>query len=193
MDLDAVARNAAGEAVDVGDRLRWLTPDTTVALDSATGLVTPRAATGTARIQVGIFGIDTVVTAPSSLVLTLTAKADTLLLLSPDSVEILRDRFDTAPIQLRLDGGSPLVPVVGRPVTFRVIEPAPSDSPAVVFASGRAADSLTTTTTGVTATVRGAPGRPIPDRAVIEINAWRATGAAIPGSGRRVVVRFRHQ
>ena len=84
--------------------------------------------------------------------------------------------------------------VVGRPVTFRIIDPVPADSPAVAFPSGRVADSLTTGANGIaTGTIRGVTGRAVPDRAVVEINARRASGELIPGSGLRIVIRFRHQ
>lgn len=162
-------------------------------LDSLTGLITARYAAGSARVQVGIFGKDTIVTSFSGLSFTLTARADTLILVSADSIDVPKDAIGT-PINLKLSGGLTLTGVAGRPVSLRIVDPAPADSPAVTFASGRVSDSLTTSAAGTTgSTIRGVSGRAVPDRAIVEINAYRASGRPIPGSRRRVVIRFRHQ
>lgn len=189
--IRAIARNAGGDSVAAD--FRWRSPDTLITVDSTRGVVTAKADAGTARIQVALFGKDTLVSILDSLRFTLTAAADTAFLTSPDSVAV---RVDTDPttIAMKLEGGAPRVAVAGRPISFAIIEPAPTDTPAVVFASGRAKDSVTTATTGIASLViRGRSGAAIPDRVVVEVNAFRASGAKIPGSGRRVVVRFLHQ
>ena len=199
LQLKAVARNAAGDSVGVP--LVWRSSDTTITVDSVRGTVTPLRDAGTARIQVAAFGQDTLVTRYDALVFTLTPKADTLILTGPDSLNATVDSIGTAPIGVRLMGGAPLIGVGGRPVTFRIVEPVQSDSPNVVlstggFASNRIVDSVLTAGTGAPAAgpaVRAARGRTAPDRAVVEINAYRASGALIPGSRRLVVVRFLHQ
>jgi hypothetical protein len=188
----AVARNADGDSIDAP--IRWRTPDSTISLDSLTGTATAVTDAGTARIQITVFGRDTVLTGLAGLTLSLTPKADSLTLASSDSLTISRDTLDTQQIRFILEGGDPAVGVAGRPVIFRIVEPAPADSPGVAFQSGRLSDSLMTDATGtVTSVVKGVAGRTRPDRAVIEVNASRATGAKIPGSGRQVVVRFLHQ
>ena len=192
--LHAVARNSAGDSVDAD--VVWRTPDTTVTLDSAHGTITALQDAGTARVQVAVFGQDTLATKIDALLFTLTPKADTLLLTGADSLTATVDTLGTAPLGVRLMGGTPLTAVRGRPITFRIIDPAPADSPRVVFSSNRIVDSAVTTTTGspaVSPSVRGVRGRTAPDRAVVEINAYRANGALIPGSRRRVVIRFLHQ
>ena len=189
--LTAVALNRNGDTVAAN--FRWRTPDSTVTLDSLQGIITARLAAGSARVQVGVFGKDTIVTSLGGLSFTLTARADTVVLLSADSVDVPKDLVGS-PIRLKLTGGAAQTGGAGRPVSLRIIDPAPADSPAVTFASGRVADSLTTDATGSTgSTVRGVAGRPVPDRAVVEINAYRASGLPIPGSRRRVVIRFLHQ
>lgn len=192
MTIRVVARNAKGDSVPAA--LTWRTVDTAaIAIDTVRGIVTALKATGTADVQIAVFGKDTLVSTPAGIKFTLTAQADTLRLDGVDSLTVTRD---TVGIQVRvaLEGGTPRVGVIGRPVALRLIEPAPVDSPAVAFLSGRTADSLTTGTNGLaTATVRGVKGRVVPDRAVVEINAYRASGEKIPGSGRRIVIRFLHQ
>jgi len=189
--VKAVALNSAGDPVDAP--IRWFTPDTTVTLDSLTGQVTALYSTGTARVQAGVLGKDTLITQQGGLTFTLTPKADTLVLVGEDSVDVLQDNASTQ-IEVTLLGGTPLVGVFGRPISFRIIEPAPADSPAVVFASGRASDSLTSSGTGsAIATIRAAQRQTPPDRVVVAISAYRASGEPIAGSGQEVVLRFRHQ
>lgn len=189
--IRAVARNRDGDSVAA--EFRWRSPDTTIAVDSALGIVTGLTDVGTARVQAALFGSDTLLSILDSLTFTLTAMADTGFSTTPDSITISVDTVATS-IAFTLEGGTPRQPVAGRPVTFIIVDPAPADTPVVMFLSGRARDSTLTSAAGVaTLTVRGRSGKTIPDRAVVEINAYRAAGALIPGSGQRVVVRFLHQ
>lgn len=189
--LVAVARNAAGDSIAAD--LRWRTPDSTVQLDSTRGIVTAKATSGTARVQVGAFGKDTLVSGLGNLTFTLTAKADSLTLVSADSVNVTKDT-DGTQLKAKLWGGTPAAGVSGRPVVFRIIDPAPADTPTVAFNFTRSADSLATDATGgVTAVLRPALNKTPPDRVVVRLTARRANGDAIPGSGRLIVVRFLHQ
>jgi hypothetical protein len=190
VQIRAVARSAEGDSVAAD--FRWRSPDSTVAVDSSLGLITALVDTGTARIQAALFGRDTLLSILDSLRFTLTAAADSGVLTTPDSITVASDTTTTV-MSFQLLGGNPPVGVAGRPVSFRIVEPSPPDS-AVVFGSGRVRDSVLTGTTGVaTLTIRGRSGRTIPDRVVVEIDARRASGALIPGSGRHVVIRFLHQ
>lgn len=191
VQIRAVARNADGDSIAAA--FRWRSPDSTIAIDSTTGLITGLADSGAARVQAGVFGVDTVLSILDSLRFTLTARADTGFA-ATDSLTVPVDTV-AAVISFTLEGGDTLRrPVAGRPVGFAIIEPAPADTPVVMFGSGRARDSALTGTNGAaTLTIRGRSGRVIPDRAVVEITAYRASGAPIPGSGQRVVVRFLHQ
>jgi hypothetical protein len=189
--IRAVARAANGDSVDAA--FRWRTPDTVIAVDSTRGTVTALLSSGTGRVQAALFGKDSIFSILDSLKFTLTAVADTGFLTTADSIDVPIDVSPTA-ISFKLEGGTPRTAVSGRPITFSIIEPVPADTPVVIFASGRAKDSTITATTGIaTISVGGRTGKTIPDRAVVEINAYRATGAKIPGSGKRVVIRFLHQ
>lgn len=142
-------------------------------------------------MQVAAFGEDTVLTRLDSLTFTLTGRADTVAVAS-DSVDVAIDT-DGIALAAILSGGSPLVPVVGRPITFTLIQPAASDS-TILFANTRGADSAVTGVNGqASVRLRGIKDRSVPDRAVVEVSAYRANGQKIPGSNRRIVVRFRHQ
>ena len=196
LTLKAVARNAAGDSV--GAVLAWRTPDTTIAVDSALGTVTAKYPSGKGRVQVAVVGSKPLATGLENLLFTLTAAADSLDLTAPDSLDALNDATGVQITGLTLLGGTPLAPVPGRPVSFRITDPAPADTPTVVLTSRvsqRVADSSSTDLHGVAAAmlVVGAVNQTPPDRVVVEVIAYRASGERIPGSGRQIVIRFRHQ
>lgn len=190
LTLSAVARNGAGDSVAAA--FRWTSPDSTIAVDSSLGIVTALVATGKARVQLALLGKDSLFSSLDNLSFTLTAPADTTALTIADSLDAVFDTSSTT-IAAIIQGGSPRTPVAGRPITFTIIDPV-VDTPVVAFPNTRAADSVLTGPTGVsTIVVRGRTGKTIPDRVVVEVSAYRASGQKIPGSGRRVVIRFRHQ
>lgn len=190
IQLQADARNADGQVIDVP--IQWLTADTTVTLDQ-TGLVTPKQASGTAHILVGVFGKDTLLSNPDSLVLFLTERADSLRLAGPDSLDVAAGTQASPPLEVALVAAG--TGVSGRPIGFAIVDPVQGDKPDVVLRTLKVRDSLLSGSTGAPSspmTIRVATGRTPPDRVVVEATAYRATGEAIPGSGIRFVVRFRH-
>jgi hypothetical protein len=195
VQLRAVGRNTDGDSV--GITIRWRTPDTAaVTLDSLTGLVTARLASGTARFQAAVIGSDAntpMVSDLGAITLTLTPVADTLQLFGDDSLEVAADDSVSAPLDARLLGGGN--PVTGRPLRFHIVEPAfaATDSPTVRLSSGTITDSTMSSFTGgpnIPVLVRRVATRPTPDRVVVEATARRASGDLIPGSGLRFVIRF---
>jgi hypothetical protein len=196
LTLTAVARNASGDSV--GATIVWRTPDTTLAVDSTSGTITGLYSTGKGRVQVAVVGSDAFVTGLENLAFTLTGPADTLLLTGADSLDAATDSLGTQITGLVLQGGTPLVGTVGRPVSFTIVDPAPVDSPAVVLTSSfslRVRDSTFTDANGLAGplTVLAFRGKRAPDRVVIRADALRASGDLIPGSGHLFVVRFLHQ
>jgi hypothetical protein len=196
LTLTAVAKNADGDSVAA--TIAWRTPDTTLAVDSATGSITALYPTGKGRVQVAVVGSDAFASGIDNLSFTLTGPADTLILTGPDSVEAAMDSVGVQITGLVLQGGTPPIPTVGRPVSFSIVDPAPVDSPSVVLTSsfGRTVrDSTFTDANGVagTLTVIAFRGKRAPDRVVVQADALRASGELIPGSGRLFVVRFLHQ
>ena len=194
IQLHALARNRNGDSVTA--EVVWRTPDTTVTLDGATGLVTARFATGAARIQAAVFGKDTLVSDYEKLKFTLTGRADSLRLVGSDSLTVTQDSEASPAIDLRLVQLPAGQGVPGRPIRFEIVEPVPETPPTVRLSTAKVRDSLLSGATGgpnVPVTVRAAPGAVPPDRVVVEVTALRASGEAIPGSGRRIVIRFLHQ
>lgn len=189
IQLEAVARNADGAVVDVP--IQWLTADTTVTLDQ-TGLITPLQATGTAHVQVGVIGKDTLLSGPDDLVFSLTEPADSLRLAGPDSVDVAAGAQTSPPLEVALVAAG--AGVSGRPIGFAIVEPIQGDRPDVVLRTLKVRDSVLSASSGAPQspmTVRAASGRTPPDRVVVEVTAYRANGEAIPGSGVRFVIRFR--
>jgi hypothetical protein len=196
LTLTAVARNASGDSVAAN--IVWRTPDTTIAVDSTSGTITGLYPIGRGRVQVAVLGSDAFASGIENLAFTLTAPADTLLLTGPDSVTANIDSVGTQITGLVLQGGTPLVGVLGRPVSFTIVDPAGVDSPTVVLTSSfslRVRDSTFTDLNGLAGslTVLAARGKHPPDRVVVQADALHPSGALIPGSGRRFVVRFLHQ
>lgn len=194
LTLNAVARNSAGDSVAA--EIVWRTPDTTVTIDSVAGTLTAVTASGTARIQAAVRGRSVLASDYSKFTFTITRKADSLVLAGPDSLEVTRDTLPSAAIEARLIRLPGDTGVSGRPMVFRIVDPAIGPDTTVVLGRGQPIDSSQTSSTGGPAlpiTVRAVRGRTPPDRVVVEITAHRATGTPIPGSGRLVVVRFLHQ
>ena len=192
LQLHGVARNAAGDSV--GIPIVWLTRDTAiVTLDSTLGVIQAKLDTGTVRVQATTRGKSPLATDPSALTFTVTAKAESLVVRGADSLNVLTGVTTSPPILFALLGQGG-VPVARRPVQFRIIEPAyaAADTPSVWFSSRRIVDSATSAAgTGLASLfLTRVADRPTPSRVVVEVRAFRATGAPILGSGKRIVIRF---
>jgi hypothetical protein len=168
-----------------------------VALDSATGVITPADSAGLARIQAAVIGKDLLVSSFANLSFTLTRRADSLRLAGPDSLTVTSDTQASGPLEVRLVRLPDGVPVSGRPIGFRIVEPvADGDTTVVLGSRGVVYDSVLSSATGgpgVAVRVRARTGRRPPDRVVVEAAAFRASGQAIDGSPTRFVIRFLHQ
>jgi len=193
--LQAEAVDADGAPVEASIVWRTTAPDTVASLDSLTGALVGLRFPDTVRVQVALAGQSEFSSDLSKLRFSITDRADTLELLSPDSLEVPTDADTTSTIEVQLTQLVDTVPVAGRPVRFTIIEPAQSGDSTVVFLTGRWSDSLVTLPTGRVSTVRllAVQNRTPPDRVVVQVTAYRPSGAPIPGSGRLIVVRFLHQ
>lgn len=192
--LRAVALDAHGATVDAPIVWRTPTADTVATLDSLTGELVGLRFPDSVRVQVALQDQDDLTSSFAKLVFKITDRADTLALLSADSVEVVADTDTSAAIQVQLSRFSGAA-VAGRPVAFRIVEPVQTTDSTISFVNGRLVDSLLTPATGQLSTIRlrSVRGRVPPDRAVVEVTAYRASGDPIAGSPRRVVVRFLHQ
>ena len=171
--------------------LWWSTPDTTVRVDSLLGWVFPLEPNFTGRV---IARAGTLVSNPTTF--SFTPRADTLSLASAEDVTVPSGGTSSGPIDVRLESFDPIGPLAGRPIIFEVIEPVFGDplDRSVELSTGVLLDTVTTGSTGGPSPpveLRLVEGQPVPDSAVVEIRSFRARGStAVPGSGRRVIVRF---
>ncbi|HEU5171791.1 MAG TPA: hypothetical protein VFU46_14685 [Gemmatimonadales bacterium] len=185
--LQAKALDRQGDSVAVP--VTWLTPDTTVVLTSD-GRLTGRTGGTNARVQAqaGALVSDFVTFA-------VRPRPDTLVL-GADSIQtVAAGVAASGPLVVTVRSFAPPEPLSGRTVTFSVAEPAFAD-PAqrtVELPGGVLTLAATTGSDGTPApavTLSRVAGQPAPDSAVVTVAATTATGALVPGSGQRFIVRF---
>ncbi len=187
IQLTARALNQQGDSVDAP--ITWRTPDTlTVAIDSLTGRLTGVTA-GTGRIQARSGSL-----VSSFVSFTVLARVDTLQIIPPDSSRVAAGVIASGPLVVELDSLNPLGPVAGRPVIYDVVLPLfgqPGDTVAL-NGKGLTATAITGSDGQPTSpvTLNRVAGQPSPDSAQVEVRAQRPSGAPVPGSGQRFIIRF---
>lgn len=186
----ARALNIQGE--EVAAEIRWATPDTAnISVDSLTGLVAGKAGATVARVQASVGSL----LSPLNLISVL-ARADTLVLVSPDTMTVdLLVSTSTPALEARLESYDPAGPLSGRDLIYEVVDPVfalPGDR-TVELTGGVLIDTLTTGSGGTPASpvALSVVGATAPDSAIVEVRAFRYQGTeAVPGSGQRIRVRF---
>ena len=182
LQLTARALNKDGNEVP-GVPIVWRAPDTTLTVDSVTGVITG-VFPGPGRVQAfeGLLA--------SGLVqFTVVGLADTLIV--TDSVLTVGPGIVASPpLVARLE--NPSAPGVGlpdRPVAYAVLSPVDGS---VVLSTGALADTVTTGTDGAvsTLTLNRVTGFAQPDTAFVDVRAFNTLGAPVPGSGQRFIVLF---
>jgi hypothetical protein len=182
VQLSARPVDADGDSVAVP--VSWRSPDNTVTVGEATGLVTG-VAPGSARVQATVGSLS------SELVtFTVLAPADTLILVGDSVVTAAAEPGTTPPLTVRLESFNPSGVLGSRPVIYEITRP--TGTPLAVTLPGNVLiDTLTTAADGTAGvTVSRVAGTPVPDTVLVEIRASRTRGAAVPGSGQRFIVLF---
>ena len=191
VQYSARALNIQGEEVEAD--IRWATPDTAnISVDPLTGRVAGKAGATIARVQASTGSL----LSPLN-VISVLARADTLILVSPDTMTVdLLIGPSTPALEARLESYDPAGPLSGRDLIYEIVEPVfavPGDR-TVELTGGLLIDTLTTGAGGtpsspVVLSVVG--GTTAPDSAIVEVRAFRYRGTeAVPGSGQRIRVRF---
>ena len=187
--MSARALDSSGEELP-GAELWWVTPDTTVRVDSATGWVVPlRPGPGRVLARSG-----TLVSAPTSF--SFLARADTLVLAYPADTTLPAGVTTSGPLGARLESFDPAGPLAGRDLVLEVVDPLFADPGlrTVELSTGVLLDTLATGATGGPASpveLRVVEGQAAPDSAVVEFRSARFRGAEpVPGSGQRTIIRF---
>jgi hypothetical protein len=189
IQLQAVAVNGNQDTVDIP--IIWLALDTTIAVDSLTGMVTGRTAGQTGRVIARAADLYS-----AEVKFSILRRVDTLVRVSADTQSVVPPATFSGSLVVRLSGGDPLTPVAGRRVIFSIVSPefATAADRTVEFPGGLLRVSSLTGATGEPPGVRvqERTGTTPPDSVIVEASAYRpAGGPAVPGSGARFIIRFR--
>ena len=184
--LHARALNQAGDSVAA--TFIWRTLDTgLVFVEAATGRVSGKTV-GTGRIQVTSGSL---VSDPVSF--SVVPAAESLLIVPPDSARVLATDTASVPLVSQLDTLNPDGPLQGRQITYQITSIFGQPGDTASLGGGVMLRVVTTSTLGqptIPVYVRPIPGLARPDSVFVEISALRPSGAPIPGSGQRFIVRF---
>jgi hypothetical protein len=182
----ALDRNGDSVAADI----TWRTPDATLSVDPATGLVTGVSA-GAGRVQAieGSLVSDFVT-------VSVLAGADTLEV-PPAGATVVVDPAASVspPLVSRLARFNPAEGATNRQIIYTIVSPAFTD-PAlrtVEITGAGLADTVLTDASGNPAppvTLSRVAGQTAPASVLVEVTALRRSGAPIPGSGQRFTVTF---
>lgn len=191
VDLVALTFNQKGDSVDAP--VRWRTPDTTIAVDRATGKTTGLLVSDTARVQALVGTRNPLI---SDLVpLVVTPFADTLAQSSPARLTVAPAATGSGPILVTISRKAPTAPIKSFPLVYRVIAPAfaATDDRTVEFSGGKLTLTACSGPSGtpIMATqLNRRANRTQPDSAIVEVTARHPDGSAVPGSGWRFTIIF---
>lgn len=188
IQLRAVALDGNLDTLDVP--ILWLALDTTITVDSLTGILTGRTGGQTGRVIARAADLYS-----SEVKFAVLARADTVVRVSPDTQTVASTATISTELVVRLDGGDPPAPVSGRRVVYQIVDPvfATVEDRTVEFQSGTLVLTAVTGQQGTPPGVRvqKRAGVAPPDSAIVEASSYRpAGGGPIPGSGLRFIVRF---
>jgi len=187
--IQLAARALDRQGDSVGAAITWLTPDTTVVL-TTDGRLTGRTGGESARVQaqVGTIVSDFVTFAVNP-------RPDTLVLTGDSVLTVAAGVSSSAPLLASLRSFAPPEPLAGDVITYAITAPVFAD-PAqrtVELPGGVLSLAATTGADGTPATavtLSRVAGQPSPDSAIVAVAAATATGATVPGSGQRFIIRF---
>jgi hypothetical protein len=182
VQFSAKPLDANGDSVGVP--VSWRSPDVTLTVGEATGLVTG-VAPGPGRVQAVVGSL-----VGELVSLAVLAPADTLSVVGDSVVIAPADPGVTPPLTVLLQSFHPAGPLDDRPVVFEITRPT-AEPLAVTLPGGVLIDTLTTAGDGtVGVIVSRVLTAPVPDTVTVEIRASRTRGAVVPGSGQRFIVLF---
>lgn len=188
IQLEAVALDGNQDTVDVA--IIWLALDTTITVDSLTGVLTGRTAGQPGRVIARAADLYS-----SEIKFTVVPRVDALVQVTADTLTVADTSNASPELVVRLEAGDPPAPVSGRRVVYQIVAPifATLEDRTVEFPGGLLLLSAVTGPNGTPPAVRvqKRTGVPPPDSAIVEASAYRpAGGPAVPGSGARFTIRF---
>jgi hypothetical protein len=179
VQLRARGLNAAGDSVAAN--IVWVSPDSTISIDSS-GLLTTDTTGGTGRVQARVG------TLRSNLeTFTIRRRSDSLALTEPLSMSVPPTDSASSALEARVLSLTPdTVGLSGATILYQVVDSA-TFRDVVHFAGGGMNLRATTGAEGspaIDVTLRRNPGATFPVTVTVQVSATRPSGTAIPGSGR---------
>jgi hypothetical protein len=183
LPLSASALDKEGNPVAAD--VAWRTPDATLTVDPATGVITG-VSPGPGRVQAFVGQL-----ASSLVQFTVIPRADTLIVI--DSVLTVAPGVPaSAPMVAYLQSHNPTAVLPERPVVYAITSPPDVGPHTVELPGGVLTDTVNTGTDGAvsTVTLNRVSSIAQPDTAIVEVRAFRTRGAPVPGSGQRFIDIF---
>jgi uncharacterized protein YjdB len=182
MALSAQALGKDGNPVDVA--ITWRAPDPTLTVEETTGVITG-VSPGPGRVQAFAGSLSS-----GLLQFTVISTADTLIV--TDSVfTVAPGGTASPPLVAQIQSFNPAGPVAGQPVVYAITDPPETIPHLVELPGGVVTDTVNTGTDGAVTTVTlNRVTLAQPDTAIVEVRAFRSSGAPVPGSGQRFIVIF---
>jgi hypothetical protein len=184
VQLSAQAFNANGEVVETP--ITWRAADATVTVGETTGLVTG-VSPGQGRVQASTGSLSS-----DFVSFTVTARADTLIIVGDSVVTVPVEPGLTAPLVVRVESFNPAGPLANQSVLYQITRPVAGDAPVVVLSGDVQSATVATGTDGTVTSIQlgRVPGTPPPDTAIVEVSATHTDGGPVAGSGQRFIVVF---
>lgn len=183
--LHARALNIDGDSVDVP--VYWRSPDSTLNIFDSTGRMTTSLSAGTGRVQAHVGSLYS----DLSPAFTIRPRADTLVLLVPDTLTVLAADSASGPLDAALQTDS-AAGIPGASLLYEVVDTVAAAGK-VHFAGGLLALRATTSTGGAPSpavTLRKAAGATPPATVQVRVSATRPSGTPVPGSGQVFTLTF---
>jgi len=170
----------------------WRTPDTTLAVDSLTGIVTGLAGPASGRVQAQVGNL-----ASNFVSITITPRPDTLIVVL-DTLRIPTGDVTSPALETQLltFANADTAAVSGGAIIYEIVEPtfATLADRTVELPGGVLLDTVTTGSNGMPSpavTMGRVAGVGQPDSAIVEVRAFRTRGTVpVPGSGQHFIVRI---
>jgi hypothetical protein len=182
IQLTATPLDADGNPVSAP--VSWRSPDNTVSVEEATGIVTG-VAPGPARVQAAVGSLSS-----GLLSFNVIAPADTIVLVGDSVVVVPVEPGTSSSLSIVLQSFHPAGVLGSRPVIFEVTRPR-TEPLTVTLSSGDLIDTLQTAADGTAGvSVTRVAGAVVTDSVFVEVRASRTRGGPVPGSGQRFIVLF---
>ncbi len=187
--IRARALDAQGDSVAA--TITWLTPDTTLVIDSLMGRVSTTLTSGSGKVQARVGSLRSDISGSNG-TLTIRPRADTLRLTGNDTLTVAIGDTASGALLAAVESNNPAGGVANTSILFSVVDTT-SALGSVHFAGNGLSLRATTGSTGaptVAVTLRRTSGATAPDSVLVEISSMRPSGAIVAGSGQRFTVRF---